>query len=239
MNEPMSRMTADHEDQAHEPRKVSRFSEPLPPASQDEPAAILPDHINQNIEAVKALHTRADENLSGYQRPIETVSTLLARPAFFYGSILFIAVWVLSNLFAPLFGIASFDPAPYHWLQGILGLGAWLTATVVLITQTRQGKLAEQRAQLGLQVSLLAEQKAAKLIALIEELRRDLPNVTNRYDPQAVAMEQATDPHAVLGALEETLQEPGQKATGPKIRDPSGPTYACEESRESIKKSGR
>jgi uncharacterized membrane protein len=100
-------------------------------------------------------------------------------------------------------------------LQGIVGLGAWLTATIVLITQTRQGKLAEQRAQLDLQVSLLAEQKTAKLIALIEELRRDLPNVKDRHDPQAVAMEQATDPHTVLGALEETLEESQQKATGP------------------------
>jgi len=36
-------------------------------------------------------------------------------------------------------------------------------------------------------VSLLAEQKTAKLIALIEELRRDLPEVTNRHDPEAAA----------------------------------------------------
>jgi uncharacterized membrane protein len=68
-------------------------------------------------------------------------------------------------------------------------------------------------------VSLLAEQKTAKLIALIEELRRDLPNVKDQHDPQAAAMEQATDPHAILGALEETLQEPGQEATGPENRD--------------------
>jgi uncharacterized membrane protein len=210
----MSSKTTNREDHAHGPRRGNRFSEPPPPSSQDEPVAILPDHINQNIETVKTLHARADETLSGSQRSIEIVSILLGRPAFFYSSLLFIAVWVLSNLFSPLFGVAPFDPAPYHWLQGIVGLGAWLTATVVLITQTRQGKLAEQRAQLDLQVSLLAEQKAAKLIALLEELRRDLPNVKDRHDPQAVAMEQATDPHAVLGALEETLQKPGQAATG-------------------------
>jgi uncharacterized membrane protein len=182
---------------------------------------MLPDHVNQNIEAVKMLHARADETVSRYQRPIETVRTLVGRPAFFYGSILFVAGWVLSNVFSPRFGVAPFDPPPYYWLQGIVGLGAWLTATIVLITQTRQGKLAEQRAQLDLQVSLLAEQKTAKLIALLEELRRDLPNVKDRYDPQAAAMEQATDPHTVLGALEETLQGPGHEAPGPETRDAS------------------
>ena len=94
-----------------------------------------------------------------------------------------------------------------------MGLGALLTTTIVLITQTRQGKLAEQRAQLDLQVNLLAEQKTAKLIALLEELRRDLPEVHNRHDAEAAAMEQSTDPHAILAALE-TLQEPVQAEAG-------------------------
>jgi len=44
----------------------------------------------------------------------------------------------------------------------------------VLIKQNRQEKLAEQRAQLSLQLNLA---KIAKLIALVEELRCDLPNI--------------------------------------------------------------
>jgi uncharacterized membrane protein len=174
----------------------------IPSASQDEAAALLPDHVSQNIEAIRTLHIRADETVSRYQRPIETVSALLGRPAFFYGIVLLVTVWMLINVFSPLCAVAPFDPAPYFWLQGLVGLGALLTTTIVLITQTRQGTLAEQRAQLDLQVSLLAEQKIAKLIALIEELRRDLPEVKNRHDPEAAAMEQSTDPHALLDALE-------------------------------------
>ena len=108
----------------------------------------------------------------------------------------------------------------YFWLQGLVGLGALLTTTIVLITQTRQGKLAEQRAQLDLQVSLLAEQKTAKLIALLEELRRDLPEVTNRHDAEAAAMEQSTDPHAILDALE-TLHEPMPAEAGHEPREHS------------------
>ena len=59
-----------------------------------------------------------------------------------------------------------------------------MTTCVVLIKQNR---LAEQRAHLDLEVTLLTEQKAAKLIDLLEELRRDLSNVKNRDDPEAVA----------------------------------------------------
>ena len=204
-------MIPDREDPLSRRLKARGASAPLPAAAQDE-AALLPDHVSQNIEAIRRLHMRADETLSRSQRPIETVSALLGRPAFFYGIVLFVTVWVLLNACAPLFAVAPFDPAPYFWLQGLVGLGALLTTTMVLITQTRQGKLAEQRAQLDLQVSLLAEQKTAKLIALIEELRRDLPEVTNRHDAEAAAMEQSTDPHAILDALA-TLHEPRQAET--------------------------
>ena len=75
--------------------------------------------------------------------------------------------------------------------------------TMVLITQNRQTHDAEQRAQLDLQINLLAEQKVAKLIALLEELRRDLPIVQDRVDRAAEAMTEPVDPHAVLSALQE------------------------------------
>jgi len=95
----------------------------------------------------------------------------------------------------------------YLWLQGLVGLGALLTTTMVLMTQTRQGTLAEQRAPLALPVRLLAQQKTATLLAWLEARRRALPEVTNRHDAEAAAMEHATDPPAMLDALE-TLHEP-------------------------------
>jgi uncharacterized membrane protein len=82
-------------------------------------------------------------------------------------------------------------------------LGALLTTTVVLITQNREAKLGEQRLELELQVNLLTEQKTTKLILLLEELRRDLPMVKDRHDPEAAALQKPTDPEEVLAALEE------------------------------------
>lgn len=48
-------------------------------------------------------------------------------------------------------------------------------------------------AHLDLKVTLLTGQKAAKLIDLLEELRRDLPNVRNRHDPEAAAHQGHTE----------------------------------------------
>jgi uncharacterized membrane protein len=54
-----------------------------------------------------------------------------------------------------------------------IDIASLLIATGVLVQQNRQDKLSEQRSHLMLQINLLTEQKIAKLIELIEELRTD------------------------------------------------------------------
>ena len=54
-------------------------------------------------------------------------------------------------------------------------------------------------------MTLLIEQKTAKLIDLIEELRRDLPNVKDPHDSSAVFMQQAMSPTGLLAALNEEV----------------------------------
>jgi uncharacterized membrane protein len=171
------------------------------------PIAPLPDHISQNIEAIVALHTNAQRGLPRHQRVVEATTTFFSRPAFLYGILLVTALWILPNALPRRFGLRQFDPPPFYWLQGAVGFGALLVTTGVLIKQDRQEKLAEQRAQLSLQLNLLSEQKIAKLIALVEELRCDLPNVQNRFDPEAHEMKQAADPQVVMNVLEDTLAQ--------------------------------
>ena len=108
---------------------------------------------------------------------MERVSRFVAKPVYMALILSLVSLWMLANVGLPQFGISQFDPAPYFWLQGVVGLGALLTATVVLSKQERFAKLAEQREHLDLKVTLLTERKVAKLIDLLEELRRDLPNV--------------------------------------------------------------
>ena len=83
--------------------------------------------------------------------------------------------------------------------------------TIVVITQNRQLHLAERRAQLDLHVNLLAEQKIAKLVSLLEELRRDSPQIRDRRDPVAEQMSKATDARAVVEAIEASLEDGGKE----------------------------
>ena len=189
---------------------VSPVPPASPPDSRDTPVESERDQISQNIEAVLEFYTRENQKISRSQRILERISNFIGQPVFLGFILLFVALWMLANDALRQFGMAEFDPAPFFWLQGIVGLGALLTATVVLTKQNRLAKLAEQRAHLDLKVTLLTEQKAAKLIDLLEELRRDLPNVRNRHDPEAVAMQQSMNPDQVLAALDEHLKSLGE-----------------------------
>ncbi len=171
------------------------------------PTAPLPDPIGQSIETIIALHTQAEKDVSRHQRTVETVTGFFDRPAFLYSILLVVALWMGFNSIPRRFSVPRFDPPPFDWLNRSITLSSLLMTTGVLIAQNRQDKLAEQRAQLNLQLNLLSEQKIAKLIALVDELRHDLPQVSDRDDPEAKAMEQPADPHVVLDTLDQTLNK--------------------------------
>ena len=162
-----------------------------------------PDPVSQNIESIAAFYKREDQKVTLPQRIVEATSNIVARPIFLGCIVLFVTLWILANIFARWLGIAEFDPPPFVWLVGIISLWALLTTTVVLIRQERLAKLDERRDHLDLQVNLLTEQKTTKLIHLLEELRRDLPMVENRHDPESAAMQQPMDPHRVLAEIDE------------------------------------
>jgi uncharacterized membrane protein len=181
-------------------------SPPSPTEAQISRSASERGQISQNIEAVLAFYSREDQKISRSQRMVERISLFAGRPVFLALILFFVASWMLANVVLRQLGLHEFDPAPFIWLQGGLSLSALLATTIVLTKQNRLERLAEQRAHLDLKVALLTEQKTAKLIDLIEELRRDLPNVKNRHDPEAAVLQQSMHPDAVLAALDERVE---------------------------------
>jgi uncharacterized membrane protein len=175
-----------------------------PPVDPNEvPVDSVTEQVSQNIDSTLAFYRREEQKISDSQRLLGKVGAFMARPSYLVSVLSFIVLWLVVNGVFELLGFEPLDPPPFFWLQGIVSLGALLTTTVVLITQNREAKLGEQRLELELQVTLLAEQKTTKLIHLLEELRRDLPMVRDRHDPEAVALQKPTDVEGVLTALEE------------------------------------
>ena len=191
------------------PQAPARHFGDAPPESER-------DQINQNIDAVLGFYAREAQKVSRSHRILERISGFIGQPVFLGAILLFVVLWVVANTVFKELGAAEFDPAPFFWLQGIVGLSALLTATAVLSKQNRLAKLEEQRAHLDLKVTLLTEQKATQLIDLLEELRRDLPNVKNRLDSEVAALQQGMNPDLVLAALDE------RSAQDEWLKDPEG-----------------
>jgi uncharacterized membrane protein len=165
---------------------------------------ILPAHIEDTIRAIAKLHADHDRGATATERLVELLTANLARPSFIGALTIVVGLWVGGNLTWMAFGHDMIDPPPFNWLQGLLTLAAVYMTGLILSTQRRADRLASHREQLTLELAILAEQKSAKTIQLLEELRRDHPMIKDRVDPVAEQMATPADPEAVLEAIKET-----------------------------------
>jgi uncharacterized membrane protein len=170
---------------SHHPEPLAR-PEPAPDTS---PTA-LPAHIEETIQSIARLHTEYHQSASPSQRAIDHLTKRLGRPHFVVLITLGLLGWVGSNTLATVLGYHPVDPPPFHWMIAALSLGSFFTVVLILSTQQREEEFAQHRGQLALQLTILGEQKTAKVIQLLEELRRDSPSVRDRVDQEADAMAQ-------------------------------------------------
>lgn len=177
------------------------------------PGTELSEHVAHNIETIAHLQTETEGRVGRHQKIIERITASIGQPRALNAILGVVGSWIVLNTLGSRLGLTRLDPPPFPWLQGAMSLSALLVTTMVLTTQNRQAKRFSQSGNLELQVNLVAEQKIAKLISLLEELRRDLPSVRDRIDPVADAMAEPVDHQAVLTVLEENI-ETGQD--GPK-----------------------
>ncbi len=166
-------------------------------------ATILPPHIEETIEAIARLNADHAERATPFQRALTAVSMALSQPLFLALITGAVIVWLAANWFAPRFGFAPWDPPPFNGLQGALALTAVYMTAIILGAQRRADQLSGLREQLTLELAILGEQKTAKVIALMEEMRRDNPLLRNRTDAEADAMSAPSDPGAVIVALQD------------------------------------
>ncbi|MEO0348471.1 MAG: DUF1003 domain-containing protein [Cyanobacteria bacterium P01_A01_bin.15] len=166
----------------------------------------LPEQVIKNVETIIGMQAQQSQAAPTHVRFLQKIASMFGTASFLYAELLFFGIWIGWSYWTrdPTL---PFGLPKYELKNQMLDTAALLIATGVLVHQTRQEKLAEQRSHLILQINLLTEQKTAKLIGLVEELRAGLPEFENRTDWEAELMQQATDPQAVLNILQENLEQ--------------------------------
>jgi uncharacterized membrane protein len=155
----------------------------------------------ENLEVLANFHEREDAAISGIQLVIERISTFFGSPWYFAFCVIFIIAWVFINLWGVHAGWPHVDAPPFPWLQGIVSSNALLLTVAVLIRQNRMARLAEHRSHLDLQINLLTEQKATKILQIVDELQRELIALRGHPDTQMEEMTKPADANALLHAI--------------------------------------
>ncbi|CAN5621848.1 DUF1003 domain-containing protein [soil metagenome] len=163
----------------------------------------LDRNVEETVEAIAKLHQDHHRAASPLQRGIDLITDQLGRPAAILLLILAVAGWIVGNRF----GSGWPDPE-FVGLELAATLAALLIAVLILVTQSRADRLAERREKLTLELALLNEQKSAKIISLLEELRRDTPSIADRRDEESEAMGKPTDAGSVLSEIENRTARP-------------------------------
>jgi uncharacterized membrane protein len=174
------------------------------PENNEAKAAHLPTHVQEAIQAIAAMHALHREQANWLDRFIDRITAVVAKARFLFALAVLLAAWTLFNACAGHFGFLAFDAPPsFPVLSFLVSCVELFIAVLILASQTRADRLANLREQMTLETVLLNTQKASKLIDLMEELRRDSPNVKDRVDLEAMEMAGLPDHDTVLNAIQE------------------------------------
>ena len=173
----------------------------------DAAPSILPIHIEETIQSIARLHAEHHASATQHQRVVDRITSLLGRPVFIAVLTAVVVGWVSMNSLAVALGYRPLDPPPFAWLSGAASLASLYLVVLIVTTQSRDDRLTQRRELLNLELAILSEQKTTKVVALLEELRRDSPAVRDRVDELADVMARPADPQSVIDAIKETRSE--------------------------------
>jgi uncharacterized membrane protein len=165
------------------------------------PEPSLPPHVEETVKTIERLHAEHAARATRLQRMIDATTALVGRPGFIIGLTLVLLMWMGANLAIGWAGFHAPDPPPFNGVEAVLETLALYVTLTILASQRRADQLASRREQLTLELAIIAERKTAKVIALLEEMRRDHPELRDRVDDQAEAMSAPSDAQAVLDAI--------------------------------------
>jgi uncharacterized membrane protein len=173
--------------------------------------------IRKNIAAISAMQRKDVATRKPQERISDSITRFSGSTIFVFIHIVWFGLWILLNVnLIRLPYVSEFDPFPFGLLTMIVSLEAIFLSTFVLISQNRMSALSEKRAELDLQVNMLAEQKAAKSLELLEHIAQQLDAVYDRFDyktdPEIAALKVSPKPHEVLQVMEDAVKEEAKEA---------------------------
>jgi len=160
--------------------------------------------LRRNIDALRRRRTEDEGRAAFDEKLARAVTRFAGSMRFVYVHAALYGLWIVANLgWIP--GVKPWDPS-FVVLAMIASVEAIFLSTFILITQNRMAAAADRRAELDLQVSLLAEAEITKLVELVSMIAERM-DLSSGEQQEVEEMKQRVAPEAVLDAIEETEEE--------------------------------
>lgn len=184
---------------------MSDSDEPRPPAPPHLRPGPLTGVIHRNLRALVEERRKLDARKSRQLRVADAITRFTGSMPFVYLHLLLFGGWLLINTgVLPI--MKPFDPFPFVMLAMWASVEAIFLSTFVLISQNRQAELADKRADLDLQVNLLAEHEITRLIHMVDGIAARL-GVTTGRDAHLEDLKRDVAPERVLEEMEKVATE--------------------------------
>jgi uncharacterized membrane protein len=159
----------------------------------------LNSSLRRNIDALRRRRKDEEANARFDERLASAITRFAGSMRFVYAHALVYGFWIAANLgLVP--GLLPWDPT-FVVLAMVASVEAIFLSTFILITQNRMAAAADRRAELDVQISLLAEAEITKLVELVAQIAERM-NVPGAEEQEVEEMKRRVEPEAVLDAIE-------------------------------------
>src|SRR3954469_4990619 len=161
--------------------------------------------VERNIQALLEHRREQVGSRTLQERLADAITRFTGSMRFVYIHLVLFGLWIVVNLgWIP--GVPQFDES-FVVLAMVASVEAIFLSTFVLISQNRMAALSDARAELDLQISLLAEHEITRLLRLQAEIAEKLGVDLTRYS-ELSELTRDVAPEKVLQRMEETERKP-------------------------------
>ncbi len=159
--------------------------------------------VDRNVRALLARRADEDRLKTRSERIADGITRFAGSMTFVYIHLVMYGAWILCNL-GVVPGIKPWDPT-FVILAMEASVEAIFLSTFVLISQNRMAALADKRADLDLQVSLLSEHEITRLLSLVQQMAERM-GIEEAQDPELEELARDVHPEKVLDKIEHNAE---------------------------------
>jgi uncharacterized membrane protein len=186
---------------------MDRRTSTAKPKSTPEVAGV----VERNIRTLLKHRREEQGSRTRQERIADAIGRFTGSMAFVYIHLVVFGLWFAVNLgWLPV--IPRFDPT-FVVLAMVASVEALFLSTFVLITQNRMAALAEKRAELDLQISLLSEHEITRLMTLVTAMAEQM-GLEVAQDPELAELSQDVAPEKVMEKMEAHERAIGDRSSG-------------------------